>query len=210
MTITTRRTALLAGAAAIASLTRPALAALPPADGETINQVQSYLDGLKTLKARFQQLASNGELAKGTLYLQRPRRIRFAYDPPSQILLIATDWRLIFQDASVKQINVIPVRETPLGFLLSDRIKLSGDVKVTEVAHRGGEVALQLVRADEPDQGNVVLFLAEKPMELRRWTVTDAQGLATQIILDKLETNVPIDSSVFVWRDPQLFGWPEK
>src|SRR5262245_26209336 len=133
MTITTRRTALFSGAAAIASLiaTRSSLAALPPADADTINQVQTYLDGVKTIKARFEQLASNGELAKGTLYLQRPRRMRFAYDPPSKILLIATDWRLIFQDASVKQVNVIPVRETPLGFLLSDRIKLSGDVKVT-------------------------------------------------------------------------------
>ena len=61
--------------------------------------------------------------------------MRFDYDPPSKILLVAPgDWRLIFYDGSIQQVNVIPIGETPLGFLLSQDVKLDGDVTVQSVA----------------------------------------------------------------------------
>jgi hypothetical protein len=47
-------------------------------------------------------------------------------------------------------------------------------------------------------------------MALRRWSVTDAQGLTTQIVLGEVRTGMPLDRELFVWRDPQLFGWPEE
>jgi outer membrane lipoprotein-sorting protein len=210
MTMTTRRAALLGAGAALLSfpLRQPARAALPPAEAETVAEVERYLDGLETIRADFEQLAPDGGYSTGTLYLQRPGKLRFDYDPPSEILLIATDWRLIFQDASVKQVNVIPLRETPLGFLLAEDVRLSGDIEVTTVARHDGEIALEIVRTDARDQGKLVLVLGERPLELRRWSVTDAQGLTTQVILNDLETNQPLDPGLFRWRDPQLFGWP--
>jgi outer membrane lipoprotein-sorting protein len=186
-----------------------AAAALPPEDAAAVAEVEAYLEGLRTLRARFEQLAPDGAVTTGTAYIQRPGRLRFAYDPPSRILLVAADWRLVFQDASVRQINVIPVRETPLSFLLAERVRLGQDLRVTHVERGGGEVALRIVRAAAPDQGAVLVHLAERPMALRRWSVTDAQGLTTQEILQDLEPNVALASELFVWRDPQLFGWPD-
>jgi outer membrane lipoprotein-sorting protein len=209
MTRLTRRTALALGAAGLV-LTRPGhgAAALPPAAAEAVAEIERYLDGLRTLRARFQQIAPDGALASGTVMLRRPGKLRFDYDPPSQVLVVATDWRLIFQDSSVKQINVIPLSQTPLGFLLAERIKLSGEVTVTDVIERGAEIAIRLIRTAEPDQGSITVVFGRWPTELRRWSVVDAQNLTTQIVLDRLEANVELPSDLFVWRDPQLFGWP--
>jgi outer membrane lipoprotein-sorting protein len=204
-----RRTVIAGLGAGLAILARPGLAALPPDQAEIVDRIEGYLNGVRTLEARFEQLGPDGGLATGKVYLQRPGRLRFDYDPPSKILMIASDWRLIFQDASIQQVNVIPLRETPLGFLLAERIDLSRDVEVTRAAESTNELAIEVVRKDARDQGSLVVVFGKGPVELRRWTVTDAQGLQTELALNGLQTNVSLKRNLFVWRDPQVFGWPE-
>jgi len=193
------------------TLTRPAAAALPPDEAEVVAQVERYFNGIRTLEASFRQLAADGSESTGKLYIDRNRSgLRFDYDPPSKVLLVAPgDWRLVFYDGSIQQVNVIPIGETPLGFLLDQEVKLAGDVTVQSVAERGDEVDVTLVRTKEPDQGKVVLTLARDPMRLTRWAVTDAQGLTTTIVIENLRTGMDLDRNLFVWRDPKLFGWPK-
>ena len=175
-----------------------------------VADVERYLNTITTLEARFQQIAPNGGLATGKLYLQRPGRLRFDYDPPSRIRLVAPgDWRLIFYDASIEQVNVIPVRQTPLGILLDREISLDDTVEVVDVERAGEEVALTIVREGYADQGAVTLVFAEQPMTLRRWSVTDAQGLVTHVLLDEVRTGGRIDPELFRWRDPAIFGLPD-
>lgn len=187
----------------------PAMAALPPGDADTLRQIEAYLDGIGTLEARFSQIGPDGGLARGTVYIQRPGRLRIDYDPPSRILLVATDWRLIFWDGSIQQQNVIPVSETPLAFLLGEKLALGSGLEVTRMARREGEIDLTVTRSDAPDQGSVTLTFGERPLELRRWSVTDAQGLTTAVILEGTQTGKPLDPALFRWRDPKLFGPPK-
>ena len=209
----TRRglTSLLLAAASVAVAAAPASAARPPAEAEIVDRVESYFNGIDTLEASFHQLAPNGGVSTGKLFIDRGRgAMRFDYDPPSKILLVAPgDWRLIFQDGSIQQVNVIPLAETPLGFLLEDQVMLGGAVTVEGVRERENEIDVALVRTDAPDQGRVVLTFAKDPLRLDRWTVTDAQGLTTVVALDEVRTGMPLDRSLFVWRDPKMFGWPE-
>jgi outer membrane lipoprotein-sorting protein len=193
-----------------AALARPAAAALPPSQRELVQRIEAYFNGIRTLSADFQQLAPDGGLSTGKLYIDRERAgMRFDYDPPSRILLVAPgDWRLIFYDGSIKQVNVIPLSETPLGFILNEQVRLEGDVTVQDVRERADEIDIALVRTKEPDQGRVVLTFARRPIELRRWSVTDAQGLITTIQLAGLRTGMPLDRDLFIWRDPKMFGWP--
>jgi outer membrane lipoprotein-sorting protein len=180
------------------------------AQPSVVADVERYLNGITTLEARFQQIGPDGGLATGKLYLQRPGRLRFDYDPPSRIRLVAPgDWRLIFYDASIKQVNVIPIGQTPLGILLDREISLDDAVEVVDVQHAGEEVALTVVRQGRADQGTVTLVFAEQPMALRRWSVTDAQGLETHILLDEVRTGGAIDPELFRWRDPTIFGLPD-
>ena len=184
-------------------------AALPVADSQMVSRVEAYLNGITTLQARFQQIGPDGAISTGTVYIRRPGRLRFDYDPPSKILLIATDWRLIFYDGSIKQVNTIPLSQTPLAFLLASNIRLDHEVQVTRVNRRPGELDLTVVRRAEPDQGSVTLTFSERPIELRRWAVTDAQGLTTHIVLENPVLGQRIDPDLFHWRDPLIFGYPD-
>ena len=194
-----------------AALAWPAQAALPPAQQAVVERVENYLDGIRTLEASFSQLAPDGSLSTGKLFIDRNRSgMRFDYDPPSKVLLVAPgDWRLIFYDGSIQQVNVIPLSETPLGFLLSQEVELAGDVSVQAVEDRGSELDVTLIRTEEPDQGKVVLTFAAEPMRLMRWSVTDAQGLVTTLEIADVRTGVELERELFVWRDPKMFGWPE-
>jgi outer membrane lipoprotein-sorting protein len=203
------RRAFLGALLALPATLGTAHAALPPKDAETVAEVEAYLNGFRTLKAAFSQVAPNGALATGTLWIDRPGRMRLDYDPPSKILIVATDWRVVYYDSAIEQMNVIPARETPLGFILAEKIDLSQGVRITEVSRASGEIALRVVRADAPDQGNVVLYFSERPVELRRWTVTDPQGLQTTIILENAQYDVPMESALFRAPDPEVFGWPQ-
>ena len=198
---------LLAGAAAVPALAR---AALPPDKQDYVRKVEGYLNSIHTLQGHFRQINPDGGSSSGTVYVDRDRgAMRFTYDPPAKIELIAPgDWRIIFMDATAKQVNVLRVKDTPLGFLLNKDIHLSGDLTVTDVSPDQGEFVLTVVRTDNPDQGQVRLAFAQRPLELRRWMVTDPQGQQTVVMLENVQLNRPIASSVFVYHDPQVFGWP--
>ena len=195
----------------LATAVRPALADLSPAGADVVRRVEAYFDSIQTLAADFRQLAPDGSESTGKLYIDRGRAgMRFDYDPPSKILLVAPgDWRLIFYDGTIQQVNVIPIGETPLGFLLNENVKLAGEVTVEAAQERAGELEVVLRRTDAPDQGQVVLTLTKDPLRLSQWGVTDAQGLTTIIILSNLQTGMPLDRELFRWRDPQLFGFPK-
>jgi outer membrane lipoprotein-sorting protein len=205
--LTRRRTMALLGGLLLAG--SGAHAALPPAEAEMVERIVAHLEGITTLESKFTQIAPDGRLATGQLWIARPGRMRLDYDPPSRILLIATDWRLVYYDGSIQQMNTIPLRETPLGFLLDSRVDLAEAAQIVDLERRANEIAIEVVRSDAPDQGSVQLWFAAEPLELRRWVVTDPQGLRTTVILEDAQYGRPADPELFRARDPQLFGWPK-
>jgi len=183
-----------------------------PADGRAavLARVENYLGSIRSLEARFVQINPDGGTVSGTIHLQRPGRMRVDYDPPSKVLLVATDWRLVFYDGSIRQVNTIPLSQTPLAFLLAEEIRLSGEVEVTAVREGSDSLDVRVVRADAPDQGSLTLHFATRPFELRSWTVVDPQGLETRVVLEEVRTNLPLDGELFHWRDPKIFGLPDE
>jgi outer membrane lipoprotein-sorting protein len=185
---------------------QPAPAALPSAThAGDIARIEQYLNGLTTLKADFVQINPNGGTLTGELYYQRPDKMRLDYDPPSEILIISDGWWVIYYDRQLEQVSHLSIGSTPLGFLLSDEIRLSGNVTVTDVNRSAGELHVTLVQSDEPNQGSIQLSFAENPLELRRWTVVDAQGLPTHVVLERPETGLPLERELFRFRNPRFY-----
>jgi outer membrane lipoprotein-sorting protein len=182
----------------------PAPAALPSAHVDDIARIEAYLNGLTTVRSEFVQTNPDGGTVTGEFYYQRPDKMRLDYDPPSPILIISDGWWLIYYDRKLEQVSHLSIGSTPLGFLLSDHIRLSGEVTVTDVARADGELKVTLIQTEEPNQGSVQLAFAEEPLELRRWTVVDAQGQATDVVLGALETGMPFDRELFRFRNPQF------
>jgi outer membrane lipoprotein-sorting protein len=172
---------------------------------EDLARIEGYLNDLTTLKAGFVQINPDGATVTGELYYERPDKMRLEYHPPSSILIVSDGWQIVYYDRKLKQISYLFPNSTPLGFLLRDQIRLSGDVAVTEVSNSAGELHVTLVQTDEPNQGSIQLSFAEDPLELRRWTVTDAQGHATHVVLEQPETGLALDRELFRFRNPKFY-----
>jgi outer membrane lipoprotein-sorting protein len=182
----------------------PARPALPPDAQDQLARVEAYLNGLRTLRSGFVQINPDGATVTGDLYYERPDKMRLEYDPPSRILIVANQWQVIYHDRRLKQVSHLLTGSTPLGFLLAENIELDGDVTVTALEEEGGELRVTLVQTEEPNQGSITLVFADQPLELRSWTVVDAQGLPTYVVLENVETDVALDEELFIFRNPKF------
>ncbi len=174
-------------------------------DRADLGRIEIYLDSLRALKARFLQVAPNGAMAQGVAWLERPGRMRFQYDPPSPLLLVAGHGLVVFHDKALNQTSNIPVSKTPLGILLADHVRLQGDVTVTAMQRLPGQLQVSLVRTASPGDGTLTLIFADNPLTLRQWTVLDAQRQETRITLFNVETGGQFDPKLFEFIDPRAF-----
>ncbi len=183
---------------------RPKVEAAPmtPEDREAVRKVEDYLNSLTTLSARFEQSDSAGKTASGLIYLAKPGKLRFEYDPPVPVLIVANGRFLIHYDKSLKTASYIPQDRTPAWFLVTPRVRLSGEVTVTDIGRRDGKLLLTLVKTLEPGQGKVTLVFDQDPIRLDQWEVTDPQGIVTHVVLKDVLTGGSIDSELFEFNEP--------
>ena len=187
-------------------LPAPVLAAVSPQDQADIARAEASLNALRTLKARFLQIAPNGGVTNGTAWLERPGRMRFQYDPPAPFLLVAGHGLLVFYDAQLQQTSNIPLDRTPLGLLLRDNLRLSGDVTVTRVQRQPGQVQITLLRTASPGDGTLTLVFTDPPLALRSWAVVAAHRRETRVTLLDVQLGGSFDQSLFTFIDPKFFG----
>jgi outer membrane lipoprotein-sorting protein len=172
-------------------------ATLTPADQGWVHRVQDALNAITTLKARFLQIAPDGATTQGTAWLDRPGRMRFEYDRPSPLLLVANNGEVVFRDRKLDQVTTIPLTRTPLGLLLAPDVSLSGNVTVTGFVQRAGTIQLTLERTASPGDGSLTLVFSDQPFALRSWTVLDAQGRETRVDLYDVTTGGAFSDSLF-------------
>lgn len=179
-------------------------------DAADLNKIQAYLNGLRTLKARFIQVAPDGTSTSGIAWLERPGRMRFQYDPPSPVLLVAGHGLFVFYDRQLGQTTNIPLEATPLGLLLAPNIQLSGDVTVTDFQRPPGQLQVTLVRTHSPGDGSLTLVFSDDPLELRQWTVVDSQRRETRVTLYDVTTGGTFDPQMFVFINPKFMPGSDK
>ena len=174
-------------------------------DRADITRVEAYLNATKALHSRFKQIAPNGGISEGQAWLVRPGRLRFQYDPPSPFLLVGGHGLLVFYDAQLKQTTNIPLGSTPLGLLLQDNLRLSGDVTVTGIARQPGQIQVGIIRTKTPQDGQLTLVFADNPLALRQWTVIDNQRKETRVTLYDVQLGGSYDEKLFTFIDPKFF-----
>lgn len=167
-------------------------------------RVQKHLNSSKTFKARFLQVSSNGEYAEGQIFLQRPGRLRLIYDDPNPLLVVADGKHISFIDRNIDTATTLYLSMTPADLMLRESIGFFGDdVIVTSVNRTPGVVRIGLVNTAEPDAGSIELVFSDRPMELRKWTVTDAQGIKTTVSLLGPTFDVPLNPNLFKYTPKQ-------
>jgi outer membrane lipoprotein-sorting protein len=164
---------------------------------ELLDKVSAYLNGIHSLKARFMQIAPEGGVDQGTLYIQKPGQIRFEYNPPSPLLIVATGGSVYVKNAKLNTVDHYDLSDTPLGLLLNQNVDLKANRAVMGVNEQNGAVIVQARTSNNRNNSNITLVFSSPGLELRQWTVRDNQGGNTTVALQSLETGVSIDPALF-------------
>jgi outer membrane lipoprotein-sorting protein len=164
-----------------------------------IDKVNMYLMSVTMLSGDFVQVGPDGRRAEGRIYLQKPGRIRFEYNDPSPIELVADGSSVVVRDRKLMTQDLYPLSQTPLRFLLADRIDLLKETTVLSVSADDTFLSLQIEEKQTLGGTHKVLMMfSVKDTQLKQWTVTDPQGYDTTVALYNLETPKKLDPQMFV------------
>jgi Outer membrane lipoprotein-sorting protein len=178
---------------------------LGPDARQDLQQIQDYLNTIRTVQARFLQTSSNGGQASGQLYMSRPGKLRVEYTPPPAVLVVADGTFLIYYDKALDQVSYVPLSASPAGILLDKRINLDDPaLTITDVQDAGDLVRVSLVRTESAGEGTLTLFFTRSPWQLAQWEVTDAQGITTRVSLADPVFGTALDSKLFEFENPRL------
>lgn len=166
-----------------------------------IQKAEEYLRNLTTAKADFIQRAHNGARLSGTFYLDRPGRLRFEYNEVDDFI-VADGFFIYFFDSELREQTNAPIGQTLADFLLRKDLTLTGDIQVQEIGQENGLKTYLLAQSDDMAGGTVKLFFNETPFALKKWQVTDAAGMTTEIELKNLEVDLKLANSLFGFIHP--------
>ena len=171
-----------------------------------ISRIEAHLNSSKTVRARFLQLSSDGSYGEGMVHIQRPGKMRLEYDPPNPTLVIADGLNLFYIDQELNQATPMLLYFTPAELILRERISFSGkEVLVTGFRRSPGVLRISIVRAKDPQEAQIMLVFSDTPLGLRKWVITDAQGIKTTVSLLGPEFGVKLDSKLFEYEMPNSF-----
>jgi outer membrane lipoprotein-sorting protein len=200
----TRRHALLS--AALAALPTAVLAqagALSAEDRALVASATGYLQSLNEARGRFTQTDARGAVTRGELFLKRPGKARFAYDPPSGLLVVSDGTNVNIHNAKLKTFDAYPLMATPLSLFLAREIKLDRGVRIARVSRQTGGFSITARDGKKQAEGQITLDFSDSPLALLGWTVTDAQGASTRVRISGLTKVAGLAPSLFVLKNPR-------
>jgi len=161
-------------------------------------KVSAYLSSLSTLVGNFVQVGPDGSKTQGDFYIQKPGKMRVEYDPPSPIDIVADGSSVVVRDRKLATQDVYPLSQTPLRFLLSDRIDLMKDTNVVSVTADDLFISVTIEEKQAlVGTSRLLLMLGAKDGQLKQWTVTDPQGYDTTFAVYNLDTSKKLDPNMF-------------
>jgi outer membrane lipoprotein-sorting protein len=172
--------------------------ALNPDQRAIIKRVDDYLSNTDVLSGNFVQVGPDGRRSQGEFYIQKPGKVRFDYDPPSPIDIVADGQTVVVRDRKLATQDIYPLSQTPLRFLLSDHVDLMKDTNL--VAVYADDVFVTVVVEEKNGlvgTSRLMIMFSAKDMQLKQWTVTDPQGYDTTVAVYNLDTTDKPDPSMF-------------
>jgi outer membrane lipoprotein-sorting protein len=187
---------------------------LPAADQVILQKTETVMNRLRKMEARFVQTSSNGGRSDGTIFLQRPGKIRIEYDDPTPVLVVADGDLLVYFDKDVEQVTYLGLNDTPLGVILQDDISWADEsLTLKDISRLPGLIEITLYRTGREDEGELTLVFTQNPFELRQWRVKDPQGVMVQVTLLEQDFNPVFAEDTFTFEDPkagQRFQSPDR
>ena len=174
-------------------------AAAPLSQAEAVEKLNGYFNGFASLQGDFIQFAADGRRFEGKLYIQRPGKMRFEYRPPVTMEVIADGTSVAIRDKKLATQDLYSIGQTPLKFLVKERMDLAKDSYVTGVGTKGDILSVKIEdRSTLGGTSKITLNYDLAANELRGWVVIDPQGYETSVSVYNLDTQRRPDPKNFV------------
>ena len=163
-----------------------------------VERINAYLTSVHTLIGDFVQIGPDGNRSDGKFYLQKPGRVRFEYNPPSPLELVSDGRSVAIRDRKLATQDLLLLSQTPLRFLITEKIDLLKEGNLVDVF--ADDVYVTLVVEEKQTLGGthrLTLMFSAQDNQLKQWTVTDPQGYDTTVALYNLDTSKKPDPSLF-------------
>jgi outer membrane lipoprotein-sorting protein len=156
---------------------------------EVVSKANSYLNSVKFMQADFSQIGMDGRRFKGTLYVVRPGRLLFDYDPPSPQEVVSDGTTVVVRNKKLKTQSVYSIGQTPLKFLLKDKLDLNVDSKVIRGNRDCDQMSLTIEdKSTVAGTSTIRLQFAAETIALRQWVITDPNGNETVVQISNIDT----------------------
>ena len=168
------------------------------ADKLPLSEISNYLNQLETVQTSFTQVNDDGSLSTGKLWLQRPGKMRFEYDPPNSAVVLARAGTVqIFDPKSNQPPEQYPLRRTPLSLVLARNVDLGQANMVVGHDFDGTATVVTAQDPKNPESGRIELMFTGNPVELRKWVIHDNAGSQTTVLLGPLAEGGALDQELF-------------
>lgn len=190
------RRVVIAGAMAIATTGTLGLTTIDAGAQQAAQRIADHFSSVKSMAGEFVQFGPRGEQTGGKFFIDRPGKLRFNYNPPSKVRVISDGKSVAVGNAKLKTWELYPLSSTPLKLLLSKRIDLS-KTSVKSVKEDPDLTTIVLGDKNIFGDSTISMMFDPKTYELKQWTIRDAQGKDTSVMIFNVQTGLTFDKSVF-------------
>lgn len=166
------------------------------ASTEVAQQVANHFSSVRTMMGEFVQFGPRGEQTGGKFYIERPGKLRFDYEDPANFRVTSDGRSVVMENSRLRTADMYSLSSTPLQLILGDRIDLSGN-RVREVLQEDDLTTIRIADSSLFGDSIITMMFDPQSYELRQWTITDAQGRDTTVMIFNVEQGVQFDPSIF-------------
>lgn len=189
-----RRGVLLGAACALTLSIAGAAPAMAASD--TAQKIADHFSSVRTMAGEFVQFGPSGEQTGGKFYIERPGKLLFLYENPSPIRVVADGKSVVVNNKKLNTWEVYPLGKTPLRVLLGDRIDLSGSA-VRSVTEADDLTTVVIDDKQVFGDSEITMMFDPSTYDLRQWTVRDAQGKDTTVMIFNVQQGVRFGKDTF-------------
>lgn len=159
-------------------------------------KIADHFSSVKTMMGEFVQFGPRGEQTGGKFYIERPGKLRFNFEEPSPIRVIADGKNVVIGNLKLKTWDVYPLSKTPLSLLLSEKIDLANQT-VRDVKEESDLTTIVLGNKSIFGDSTITMMFDPKTYDLRQWTITDLQDKETSVMIYNVQNGTQFDEKVF-------------
>ncbi|MFQ3307406.1 MAG: outer membrane lipoprotein-sorting protein [Candidatus Midichloriaceae bacterium] len=177
-------------------------------DKELVTTVENYLNSFTTLKAKFQQTASNANdiYKEGYIYISKPGKIRFEYLNPNKSFIVLNGKIVMYYDADLEETSYI--KENNYFFQLLSREKLSIKDDVEKIEQKDGKIKLKILKKHNNITTNVTLIFSKDIMKLESIYFKNENQESYKVYFEDIEYDNKFDKKLFSVQTPEFHSSP--